>query len=181
MRIKVIEKKQFDTAIVNPQSNLELTNLLNPIVIEFKEKNKLSSYDRGSCFARSNDFIQWLKKTYPALYENLLNKGIDTMEGLFQIDNPPKLPLEISDLYDDEFEDFLDKHGEEYSRIEGKTNEISELIWKWAKENLERLDDFYYMSHGWVEVDNLIIDFTWPQFKNSINDKVPLIERYEYL
>lgn len=181
MKIKVNDKRQFDIAIINGEDDLELANLLNPVVVEFKNKSNLCQSNRGFCYAHSNDFVQWLEKEYPVLYKNLMKKNLMVVEGLFQIDNPEKLPLDESDLYSEEFEEFLDQYEEEYWQLDGDRNGISQLIWMWAQENLERLDDFYYMNHGWIEVDGLVIDFTWLQFRHAINNKVPLIERYEYL
>ncbi len=181
IRIKSIDKGKFDISIVNPEDNPELANLLNPVVKEFKNKNELCQSNRGLCFKHSKDFIEWVQNEYPVLYRKLLGRGIKPIEGLFQIDNPEKLPLEDADLYDYEFEDFLNKHEDDYYYDSHNKMNLSKLIWKWAEANLERLDDFYYMNHGWVEVDGLILDFTWLQFRHAINNKVPLKERYEYL
>lgn len=183
MKVRVIAKdrREFDIAIINPEDNPNLAKLLNPVVKEFKNKNKLCQSNRGFCFIHSKDFLQWVDTEYPVLYKNLLEKKIEAIEGLFQVDNPEKLPLEESDLYSKEWEKFLDVYEEEYFQVQGDRDAISNLIWKWANENSQNLDDFYYMNHGWVEVDGLIIDFTWLQFRHAINNKVPLKERYEYL
>lgn len=181
MKIKVTDRREFDIAIVNPQDNLELAKLLNPVAKEFKNKNKLCQSNRGFCFIHSQDFIEWIMNEYPVLYKKLKAMGIRKIEGLFQIDNPEMLPLEPADLESREWEDFLDQYEEEYYQADSDPKQVSELIWKWAKENLERLDDFYYMNHGWVEVEGLKIDFTWLQFRHAINNKVSLNERYEYL
>lgn len=181
MRIKIVDKREFDISIINPEDNPSLAKLLNPVVKEFKNKNDLCQSNRGFCFKHSDDFIVWLMEYYPVLYKNLMNKGLKKEEGGFQIDYPDKLYLEEWDLQKNEWQDFLDKYEDEYYYAQGNRIELSKLIWKWAKENLKRLDDFYYLPHGWVEIDGLIIDFTWLQFRHAINNKVPLKERYEYL
>ena len=181
MRIKVSDKRQFDIAIINPEVNPGLAKLLNPVVKEFINKNKLCQSNRGFCVKHSNDFITWLKNEYPVLHKNLLKKGLELVKGLYKIDNPEKLYLEPLDLYEDEWEDFLDKYEDDYFYIEKDKKEVSELIWKWAQESLERLDDFYYVTHGWIKVEGLIIDFTWLQFRRAINDKNSLRKRYMYL
>jgi hypothetical protein len=182
MRIKVSDKRQFDIAIINGEDNPKLANLLNPVVVEFKNKSNLCQSNRGYCYIHSEDFVEWLKENYPVLYKNLSKlsfEGVEIVIGQIQIDHPEKLPLGEEDLYPEEWEDFLTKHGEEYDKL-GDDFKKSELIWKWAKKNLDRLDDFYYMSHSWVEIYGTIIDFTWLQFRHAINNKVPLIERYEW-
>ena len=181
VKIKAVDKRKYDISIVNPEDNPELAELLNPVVKEFKNKGELCQSNRGFCFKHSKEFLEWVDTEYPVLYKNLLKQGIEPIEGLFQVDNPEKLPLEDADLYDYEYEKFLDEYEEDYFQADGDKKEISNLIWKWAKDNLERLNDFYYMNHGWIEVDGLIIDFTWLQFRHAINDKVPMKERYEYL
>jgi hypothetical protein len=181
MKIKVSDKREFDISIVNPEVNPELAKLLNPVVKEFKNKNKLCQSNRGFCFIHSKDFLKWVDTEYPVLYRKLTGRGIKAIEGLFQLDDPEKLPLEDADLYDFEFEKFLDENEEEYFQAQGEPRDMSKLIWEWSQKNIERLDDFYYMNHGWIEVGDLIIDFTWLQFRHAINNKVPLSERYEYL
>lgn len=181
MKIKLVDSRKFDIAIVNPESNPELAELLNPIVKEFKNKNKLCQSNRGFCFTHSEDFVDWLRDEYPVLYRKLLQRGIEKIEGVFQIDNPEKLYLEPSDLESKEYEAFMDDYEDEFFKAQNDRREVSDLIWKWAKENIDYLDDFYYMNHGWVEIEGLIIDFTWLQFRHAINNKIPMTERYEYL
>lgn len=181
MRLKVTDKRQFDISIVNSNVNLKLANLLNPVVKEFKNKSNLCQSNRGFCFVHSSDFMNWVESQYPILYKNLLNKKIRVVEGIFQIDNPIKLPLEESDLHENEWEKFLEKHEEEYFQADGDRREVSKLIWAWAQKNLKELYDFYLMNHSWIEVEDLIIDFTWLQFRHAIDNKIALVERYNYL
>lgn len=180
VKVRAIDKGKFDISIVNPNDDIELANLLNPVVREFKNKNKLCQSNRGFCFIHSEDFLNWVDREYPILYRKLLERGISVMEGLFQIDDPEKLPLNEADLYSEEFGKFLEEEEYNYSGLKGDRRELSNLIWEWSKKNIEKLDDFYYINHSWVDVDGLIIDFTWLQFRHAINNKVPLKERYEY-
>lgn len=179
MRIKVTDRREFDIAIINPEVNYELATLLNPVVKEFKNKNPLCQSNRGFCFIHSQDFLYWVEDKYPILYKRLKDRGIKKVEGVFQVDNPEKLPLESADLYSKEWDKFITDYEEEYYQAQNNPREISELIWEWARNNLNDLDAFYYMNHAWIEIEGLIIDFTWLQFRHAINNKVPLKERYE--
>ena len=172
---------EFDKAIINPNSDIELASLMNDIIKLYRKEHEVY-VERGQCFRQSMLFIDWLFK------EGFTNDNFiaEVWEGLYIIDNPEKLPLNIMDLEQDEYEEFMDLYEDvmpptDYS--DGVVEyELSELIWKYLIEYVseDRLSEFFAFDHAWVDIDGLIIDFTWEQFKDALDDLENLRERYEY-
>ena len=172
-------KKLYDKAMVNFFDNVGLADMLNPTIKEYRELENIDEC-RGQCYDEANKFVYWLQDNKPKLYENLLDRGLQRVDGFFIIDEPEKLPLEFQDLEQDEYEEFLNLYEDDFDPNDPK--DISYYIWKYLEEyaNEDRLSDFYAFDHAWVDIDGFIIDFTWTQFKNAIYDTGNLIERYEY-
>lgn len=179
MKIKVVDRRSYHPAIINPETNPELAELMNPLVKEFKINMITCDANRGPCYRNSEDFLKWLKFKYPIQYKNLKAKGLKTISGLFKIDNPQGIKMSISDLNNEELNDFIDWAGIGYN-VDNK-NFTADLIEFLAERYPDDLDDLFYWNHGWVEIDSLIIDLTWQQFRHAINDKKNLEERYHYL
>ena len=172
---------KFDKAIINPSRDEELAILLNDIIKLYRKEVQVN-IDRGQCFRESYRFVDWLASN------NFINKSIeaDIWEGLYIIDSPEKLPLTIMDLEQHEYDEFMDLYEDTmppYDYRDGVVEyELSELIWKYLLEHAseDRLSEFYAFNHAWVDIDGLIIDFTWEQFKDALDDLENLEERYEY-
>lgn len=172
----------FDEAIVNPEQNIELAKKLNPIIIEYRESANVCN-SRHACYEESKKFYNWLKDNYENLFEELIEQGLEVAEGLFEIDNPEMLPLNEIDLENEELKEFLNLYQEQIDFLD--TKNFSRLIWQYIINYAEedRINDFFYMYHYWIEIVNegMVIDFTWNQFENAIEDKSNIINRYETL
>lgn len=160
----------LDKAIINPEVDIELAELINEIVEMFRSKNIINE-ERGFCYAVSRTFYNFCKQ--------LDIPKLRLMQGLFEIDNPEALPLNIMDLMQDEYEAFMDEYELDVDFTDDK--EVSEYIWSFVQENLsdDEIENFYQFEHSWVEIDDIIVDFTWSQFKNAINTTDNLIDRYD--
>lgn len=179
MRIKVVDRRPYHPAIINPETNPELADLMNPLVKEFKINMITCDANRGPCYNNSKDFLKWLESKYPTQYKNLKAKGIQMIEGLFKVDDPRGIKMTLADINDYEMEEFMIWVGEDYDiDNEDFTLDLLEFL---AERYEDDLDDLFYWNHGWVEVNGLIIDLTWQQFRHAINNKENLEERYHYL
>lgn len=174
---------KIDSSIINAEDNLELANYLNAVVKEFKSITDIHYANRGYCFIHSHEFLKWIEDRYPILYSKLSNLGAKVVDGLFQIDYPIRLPLDLNDLDQKNYEKFMLENEEEYYIIEDEIYERSEMIWEWVVHNMteEEILSFHFIEHSWVEIGNLIIDFTQQQFRHAIDSKEDLKARYSYL
>lgn len=172
-------KKAFDKAIINPYNNLGLSEILNDVIKEYRDKEYICD-KRGQCYEESNNFVFWLQDNYTDLFEELKEYGLQVVYGIFEIDNPALLPLELQDLEKDEYEEFLDLYEEDIDLNDEE--ELSDTIWEYITENADdsRIESFYMFDHAWVDIDGLIIDFTWAQFIEAIEDTGNLADRYQY-
>jgi phosphoribosylglycinamide formyltransferase 2 len=74
--------------------------------------------------------------------KNLSFEGVEIVIGQFQIDHPEKLPLGEGDLYPEEWEEFLTKHGEEYDKLDQYVKKFN-----WVNK--------------WIDVDKYFKDKSW--------------------
>lgn len=168
----------LDKAIMNcDESNIEMAKLLNPIIAEYRLNSKIDE-SRGQCYNECDNFVYWLQDNKPELYSELEELGLNRIEGSFQIDYPEKLPLTLQDLNTEEYKNFLDLYEKDVDLHDEE--DTSHYIWKYIKENLQdKIHHYYSYNHAWLFVDGLIIDFTWEQFKNAIDDKENILFRYD--
>lgn len=160
----------LDKAIINPEVDIELAELINEIIKLFRSKNIINE-ERGFCYDVSRTFYNYCKQ--------LGIPKLRLIEGLFEIDNPEALPLGTMDLKQTEYDRFMDEYELDIDFTDDK--EISEYIWQFVQENLsdDEIESFYNFEHVWVEIDGIIVDFTWTQFINAINTIDNLIDRYD--
>jgi hypothetical protein len=169
--------KSYDKAMVNYYSNLGLADMLNPVIKQYRKEVYINS-SNGQCYNESDKFINWLSSNFSNLYRVLETYGIKRHEGYFGVDYPGKLLLGLGHLEKDEYDVFMDLYEDSWD----SPKELSELIWdfleKLYKDDPAKLGDLYEVDHGWVGIDDFIIDFTWEQFKNAIKDTKNLVDRY---
>lgn len=179
-RIKEETKvKQFDKALVNYYVNIGLSERLAPIIKQYRSEIDIDEC-RGQCYNEADKFIYWLQDNDWDLFLELQDMGLQRVDGLFVIDDPEKLPLEFQDLEQDEYEEFLNLYDDDIDPSDPE--DISYYIWQYLQEyaDEDRLGDFYAFNHAWIDIDGYIIDFSWPQFKEAIDNTGNLEDRYEY-
>ena len=181
--MKILER-ELDTAFINPEDDRQLAKNINFILLEYRKRYNPKA-ERHTCYEESSRFVKYVRDHYWDIYLDLKNKGLDVIEGYFEIDRPEKLPLDLQDLDSYEYNEFLDTFEEEID-IKNKV-ELSEAIWLYLKQKAEeneeakdRLEDFYFFDHAWVEVGALIIDFTVGQFINTLEQDKDILQRYNY-
>lgn len=182
MRIKVTDKREFGSSIINPEDNRELARKLDPILKQYKNTTKTLKC-RGACHYEAEKFVKWLEKNYSMLYNELEPTRV---QGYFMIDYPEKLPLSAGDFSEQELDTFLNIYGDqipdsfEYLDEGSKeAREMSILLWEFAKEYVKNPLEFFYIEHEWVLIDNLMVDTSWEQFRHAIKNNKNLRERYE--
>lgn len=179
-RIKEKTKvKQFDKALVNYYANIGLSERLIPVIKKYRAEVNIDEC-RGQCYNEADKFVYWLQDNDWDLFLELQDMGLQRVDGLFVIDNPEKLPLEVQDLEQDEYEAFMSLYEDDVDFNDPA--DVSYYVWKYLEEyaNEDRLSDFYAFNHAWVDIDGYIIDFTWPQFRQAIDNTGNLVDRYEY-
>jgi len=171
---------KYDPALINYYDDTELSNILDPLIKEYRTKEDVDIC-RGQCYNESDKFINWLEKNHNEIFKELDELGMQRYDGLFSIDSPEKLPLEIQDLEQDEYEEFMDLYEDDVD-FHNPEN-VSYYVWLYLQNYAddERINDFFVMNHSWIDIEGMfIIDFTWQQFKNAIINTEDLIDRYEY-
>ena len=173
------KSKPYDYALINYFSNFGLADMLNPIIIEYREAEYIDEC-RGQCYNEADNFVYWLQDNYQDVFLDLKDMGLQRVDGLFNIDDPEKLPLEVQDLEQDEYEEFMSLYEDDVDFNDPE--DVSYYVWSYLQEYAEedRIGDFYAFNHAWVDVDGFIIDFTWPQFRQAIDNTENLADRYEY-
>jgi len=173
--------KTYDKAIINPNDWINMANIINPLIKEYR-KSSIINTDRGFCKRESDNFIFWLQDEHKDIFDNLVDTAnIKVVDGYFNIDYPEGIDLDIMDLNSVEGLEFMDLYEDNVDFTDNR--DVSHYIWEYIQHYVDddRLGDFYSYNHAWIDLDGLIIDFTWEQFKNAIAEQFPSIERYEYL
>lgn len=174
----------MNKAIINPEKDRELAEIISRVIDEY---NMDSNYDkfcaRGHCYNQSQQFLDYVdhEVDIDIRWYLLQDEGLRLIEGLFEIDRPEEMLLDYNDLYDNEYDEFMDLYGDNPGLDDPE--ELSYLIWEYIKNyaSEDRIEEFYEFEHVWLETYNrLIIDFTADQFKNAINNNNRNIaSRYE--
>lgn len=166
--------------IINPEGYEDILSLLEPIIEVYLRENTINT-ERHFCKIETNKFLDFLKKEFTSLFEELTEKyGSLEYEGYFEIDDPTKLPLDLIDLDQEEYELFLDLYEEDLPDF--TEQELSDLIFNFIMDldmidMTEKLESLYFIDHAWVDIDGLIIDFTWKQFESTIEPNESAIKR----
>jgi len=171
----------LDKAIINGNPTSQFVRELNAAIGQYRKQANAICIDRGFCFDERDNFYNWLEKNKPELI-----KGEDVLlvDGQFSIDYPWLLPLNLIDMEQDEYNAFLDYIEEDLGDNLNRYSpmELSEAIYNFLIDYRDEDDigDLYFFEHAWLDFDGLIIDFTWEQFKNAIQNTEDLYMRYHY-
>jgi len=170
----------LDKAIINGNPASQFVRELNAAIKQYRKQANAICIDRGFCFSERDNFYNWLKDNYPELLED----DVKVIEGQFYIDYPWLLPLNLSDMEKDEYNAFLDYIEEELGDNLNQYSpmELSEAIYNFLIDyrDEDNIGDLQFFEHAWLDFDGLIVDFTWEQFKNAIQNTDDLDTRYQY-